>query len=337
MIGKWAGRMGKKEQISEYLRNEILQGRLKAGDRVYSRFEIMSRFSCTRATADKAVSDLVKGGVLSTIKGGGTFVKSHEAGPAVKSIAVVGPAHTRPSMPQEIFQGLMQALGSEQPIRFFNYDELRQARVWQSCKAHRGIAFIMPDVQHSLFIMEARAEKVPHLAVYRDPPESSFVSVDNYGGTAALIKALAAKGCRRIAFLTRRESRYYFPEQRYAGFLEALLAAGLPLYKELVRLAPRGTEEAACREIMEAGPDAVVVMNLAFGPLIQAGEVLGKKAGLDFQVASFDYVPEGTYPFPIISLESVTEQAGQEAARVLRELLREPGKLVQKYITPTVK
>lgn len=328
--------MGKQEQISQYIRNEILQNRLKPGDRVYSRSEIMDRFSCTRATADKAVTGLVGGGILATIKGGGTFVKAPGTKSPVKSVAVVGPRFATPSMPQEIFQGFMQELGSEQSVRFFTYDELKQARSWKACRSHRGIVFIMPDVQHSLFIMEARSEKVPHLAVYRDPPESSFVSIDNPGGVAALVRALAGRGCRRIAFLARRESRYHFPEQRYAGFLEALLIEGLPLNRELARLVSRDTEETACRDIMKLRPDAVVMVNVGFGPLVRAAEAEGLKAGRDFQAANFDYVPEGAHPFPILCLSSVTERIGQEAARALRDLVRDPDKLIQKYITPKV-
>ena len=328
--------IGKREKITEYLRNEILQGRLAPGDRIYSRFEIMKRFACTRATADRAVSGLIGGGVLEAVKGGGTFVARPGRKKPLNALAVVAPHFSRPSMPQEILQGLMQGLGSDLQVRFFTYDELRQPKSWERCKSHRGIAFIMPDVRHGLFVMEALAGRIPHAVAYRDPPESSFVSIDNYGAMAGLVAALVEKGRSRIAFVGRREGRYHFPEQRYAGFLEALLKNRLAFHPGLVRLVPESGMEEAVSAIIQEKPDGLVAANVPLGKIIEAGERRGWRPGKDYTLCSFDTVAQGTYPFPVIHTESITEEVGKRVAAVLLRLIEAPEKQVQQYIIPRI-
>jgi DNA-binding LacI/PurR family transcriptional regulator len=328
--------MGKREKITGYLRNEILHGRLKPGDRIYSRFEIMRRFACTRATADRAVSGLIADGVLETVKGGGTFVARPGKLKRVNALSVVAPHFSRPSMAQEVFQGFMQGVGSDQQVRFFTYDELQQSRSWGRCQSHRGIAFIMPDVRHSLYVMEALARGIPHVVAYRDPPESPFVSIDNTGAMAGLVSALAEQGRSRIAFIGRREGRYHFPEQRYAGFLETLLKNSLAFHPGLARLVPESAVEAALPGIIRERPDGLVAVNVPLGKIIEAGERQGWKAGGDFTLCNFDAVAPGTYPFPVIHTESVTGEIGKRTAAMLLRLIEGQENKTQEYVLPGI-
>jgi len=59
-------------QLKDSLRREILQGELN--DRIPSERDLMDRFNVSRSTVRKAISDLVREGVLEKIHGKGTFI-----------------------------------------------------------------------------------------------------------------------------------------------------------------------------------------------------------------------------------------------------------------------
>jgi hypothetical protein len=330
--------VAKRKQLQEYILNEIRLGRLRPGDRVYSRSAFMTKFGCARATVDQVISDLVGSRTLVAQKGRGTFV----AGPATRKagtrIAIAAPVLGHPSLPQLIVHGLLEALGGDREVRFFTYEDLKQPQAWESCKAQRGVVFVQPDAPHSPLLYEARAQGVPHLVLYRDPPESPFISIDNRGGIAALVDALYARGCRRIAYAGGRPGRYHAPEQRYSGYLEGLLRNRLPLDKSLAGLVNPGAEEKFLAELFRLPdkPDAVIAAELASGLVIKAAEARGLVMGRDVLLGQLDEVPANTYPFRVLSLRSIAEEVGREGARALPELIAAPGMKVQRYIAPDV-
>jgi len=63
------------QQLNELLRDLIRTGELKPGDQFLTERQIATRFEVSRATANKALSNLVSEGLLSFRKGIGTFVK----------------------------------------------------------------------------------------------------------------------------------------------------------------------------------------------------------------------------------------------------------------------
>ena len=328
---------GKRECLREFILGEIRLGRLKPGDKLYSRAAFMGKFGCARATADQVITELVGSHVLESKKGEGTYVALPRRRTASGHLAVVTPELGDASMPQEMIHGLLEGFGSGVSLKYFTYSELRHPMSWESCKSQRGIAFIMPDVQHSTFLIEARSFGLPHVVVYRDPPESSFVCVDNRGGVRALIGRLTKAGHRRIGYLGYRQSRYHFPEQRYSGYLEGLLEYKLPYHSEWVRLISKNQEAEAIKSMFADAkvPTALVVENLALGSILSLLEKCGKIPGNGFDIAYIDAVPEGRYPFHVYSLQSTTRETGREAAKLLLKQLADPARLVQKYIVPT--
>jgi DNA-binding LacI/PurR family transcriptional regulator len=162
------------------------------------------------------------------------------------------------------------------------------------------------------------------------------VSIDNYGAMAGLVSALVEKGRSRIAFIGRREGRYHFPEQRYAGFLETLLKKRLAFNSKLARLVPQCAEEAVLPEIIRERPDGIVAVNAPLGKIIEEGERQGWHPGKDYTLCSFDYVAPGAYPFPVIHPESITEEVGKQVAAALLRLIEAPEKKVQQYIVPRI-
>jgi GntR family transcriptional regulator, arabinose operon transcriptional repressor len=330
--------MGKQETLKDYILGEIRLGRLKPGDRLYSRNDFMAKFSCARATVDQVISGLVKDKVLESEKGSGTFVAAQGKRVAGKETAIVAPLIGHPSMPQQMIHAFLESSGNAGSIRYFTFDELKHPRSWEECKKQRGIVFIQPDVQHSPLLYEARALKVPHLVLYRDPPESSFISIDNYGAMAGLVDALYARGRRKIAYAGLRQSRFSFPEQRYAGYLEGLLRNNLPLNREQVGLLPE-TGEASFLKTLFIGkdrPDALISAQVPLGLVIKALDGRGLTPGKDVLLAGTDEVMKNTYAFPVLTPRTITAEVGSRGAEVFQKLLKSPEFIIQEYITPEI-
>jgi DNA-binding LacI/PurR family transcriptional regulator len=330
--------MGKREQLREYILNEIRFGRLKAMDKIPSRTVFMDKFQCARATVDQVVSGLVGSKILVSEKGRGTYVAESGVRKKGKKISLAAPVLDHPSFSQRIIHGFLEHLGAQCEVLFFTYDELKQPQSWHDCRDQRGVVFIQPDVQQNSLLHEVRSASVPHLVLYRDPPESPFVSIDNRGGIAALVDALQAKGCRRIAYAGARPGRYHAPEQRYSGYLEGLLRNGLPLDKAIVGLFNPGAEKSFLRELfrLPQKPDAVIAAELQSGLVIKAAADVGLAVGRDVLLGQLDEVPPNTYSFKTLSLQSITGEIGRQGAEEFLRMLETPERSVQKYVTPGV-
>ncbi len=65
-------------QIRDKIKNEILSGRLKAGQKIPSERELCEMFEVSRITIRQAINEAVKEGLLFTVQGKGTFVDGNE-------------------------------------------------------------------------------------------------------------------------------------------------------------------------------------------------------------------------------------------------------------------
>jgi len=299
----------------------------------------MSKFNCARATVDKVLKDLITAGILYGKKGAGTFVVPAEKVKPSENIAIVSGELGSPSMPYKIAYSFMENMGPEHNIKFFTYNEILHPASWQKCKSQQGIVFILPDIQHSPFIIEARTQNIPHIILYRNLPESSFVSIDNQQAVINMVSVLAKKGCKNIAYLGVRESRYYFPQERYLGFLEGLLKNRLELKKDLVHFIPEHNINTALNQIfnLKTKPQGIILGNLqGIGRVAAKTEKNNLKIGKDFFLACFDPVDKNTYPFPVISLESIAGKIGTAGVEVYKEQIKNRQKLIQNYITPEI-
>ena len=63
------------EKVRNWIYDEIKCGRFSEGSRLPTRHELMRRYNVSRFTVDKAITHLVKAGVLYSVQGAGTYVK----------------------------------------------------------------------------------------------------------------------------------------------------------------------------------------------------------------------------------------------------------------------
>ena len=82
-----AGKVPKYQHIRDQLLEQIRSGALQEGDRLPVRSELIKQYQVTRTTMDKALNELIRLGILSSSKRGGTIVNGLPK--ARKRIAVV--------------------------------------------------------------------------------------------------------------------------------------------------------------------------------------------------------------------------------------------------------
>lgn len=77
------------EQVAEGLRRLLVSGAFKPGDRLPTESELARRFGVGRNTVREAVRQLEMLGVVEVLQGGGTFVRSPDAGRVIEPFRVV--------------------------------------------------------------------------------------------------------------------------------------------------------------------------------------------------------------------------------------------------------
>jgi LacI family transcriptional regulator len=134
--------------------------------------------------------------------------------------------------------------------------------------------------------------------------QCSSLTVDNYGGAAAMVQHLVEIGHRRIVMISGPENNFE-SEERLRGFRETL-ARLVPDHDPREALVLRGdfTEESGYRaghqlQALKRLPDAVFAANdmMAIGCLFALGEA-GLQVPRDVALAGFDDIPTARFITP---------------------------------------
>lgn len=151
---------------------------------------------------------------------------------------------------------------------------------------------------------------------------SDYAGADNRRGTMMATEHLIALGHRRIAFIGNA-ARTSVSADRFAGYRDALGAAGIDGDEGLVRHGPP-TVESGARNIVELmqqprRPTAVICFNdiVAFGAILGL-QSLGLRVPRDCSVTGFDDVRESSLWQPALTTVSINPLLiGKEAAQLL--------------------
>jgi DNA-binding transcriptional regulator YhcF (GntR family) len=338
MVKQASESTGKRKKVMEWFLEEIRSGKLGVGDTVPTRYELAKRFDCSRATADFAVQSLIKERVLLASRGKGTFIRSSDNSQTVDAIALINCNHTF-FWSSEIEQAFLTGIGLKSTVSRYLADDLKQPAEWEKCKRHRAVVLIMPQAEHESFLSDLRRNEIPHLVLYRDPPESSFINIDQRAAGRNMVKVLAEQGRNKIAWISVTENRYKTPEERYAGYLEGLLLEKLSFRLDWVKHIHCCQEEASLDDVFAAGdhPDAVIVGRAKIGFVIKSIQSAGLIPGIDVLIGCLDEQEPGMYPFPLLCAERLTRKIGLEAAQIIAKTpeIIEKG-ACQKYLVPEI-
>jgi DNA-binding LacI/PurR family transcriptional regulator len=206
-----------------------------------------------------------------------------------------------PSLTNPVFAGMLagieqaaQANGLSVIMGQTHYDTAREVGVVAALVAERPIGLIMTvcDPSSSEALRQVIRQKLPAATVYNEcvPPEFAAVSVDNRAAMRLLTEELIALGHRRILFVGGRFASSDRAACRYAGYREAMEAAGRRvLPAEEVDFLDAAEDIDLTPAFQAHDPSAIVVSNdLLAMTVIASLRRMGLRVPGDVSVTGFD-------------------------------------------------
>ena len=188
--------------------------------------------------------------------------------------------------------------------------------------------------------VELHEQKLPVVVTGRLPGDAvPYVDADNYQGGQQATNHLIRLGHQRIGMISNAPETYVASRERFRGYQDSLLAAGLDYDRSLVRAGSFTSESGrrAMNELLELDdpPTAVFVARdlVAFGAMAAIKE-RGLSIPGDVAVVGFDDVSVARYVEPALTtIRLPAYELGCRAGEVLLTLIEEeaapePGRLL---------
>lgn len=242
--------MAKYLEISETLKQEIMDGKYEKEGKIPTEYELVSRFNVSRQTVRQAIGCLKNEGYLYQVQGSGTYIskpsrKIRKSGKSSITVTVICTYISDYIFPS-IIRGIENKLSSNgitiNLVATGNRVDVER-RILQKILAE-------PDVDGIIVEGTKTGFPNPNIALYREiqnlgipliflhcsyPELANTVTVgmkEMEGGRAS-ITSLVALGCRKFGAIFKSDDRQGL--LRYAGFCDGLLDSGLDLDSAIVR------------------------------------------------------------------------------------------------------
>ncbi|MCD8084470.1 MAG: GntR family transcriptional regulator [Clostridiales bacterium] len=230
-------RDAKYEELADWIRNQIRVGQLGPGEKLYSEHELSGMFGLSRQTVRHAVGMLEEEGLVKRVQGSGTFIEKRTEKRHGMTIAVISTYVDGYIFPPTL-QGIVHTLtdaGYMAQIAFTNNRISDERRILE--------AILEKDAVDGVIVEAAKAALPnPNLEYYRELarrnvavlffnckyPEldAPLVALDDVGVAEDAVSYLIRQGHRKIAGIFKSDDIQ--GPLRYKGYIQALLAAGLP-------------------------------------------------------------------------------------------------------------
>lgn len=344
----------KYQLVFENLRQEILSGQYRAGQKIPSEAHLEKRFGASRITIGRAVRDLCHQGLVERRAGSGTFVRPTPPATAASSGLSFGlliPDLGRTDIFEFICQGMAEAPhAQEHALLWCNAmaapGSLAEERAWQICQQHiarrvSGVFFAPleenPDTAGletmNVRILAALKEaSIPVVLLDRDAlpfpgrSDCDLVGLDNWRAGLVATNHLLGLGSTRPFFLGSSRRTASSVEERIAGFHAALTAHGLPVDPAQVQRLDLEDDGALRQMIAEHRPEAVVCANdRTAGRLMQAALAQGLRVPQDMHIIGLDDIPYASlFSVPLTTLRQPCREIGLAAMQTMLERLKQP-------------
>lgn len=335
---------GLAEVICRKIHEEIAAGIYAPGDKIPSERELEQNFRVSRATINRALTQLHARGLVERRRGSGTFVveappklaepsmtrrlvKYIASGAKVRGDVYVSSGH----------EGMCNELnkhGKDLVTRFY-YSEQDYLAELQSLT---DPAFAAALIWHSasrkgdrlLWRLLKKGIRFVLLDSYSAEFDCDYVVTDNVNGSQQMVRYLVSQGHRNIVYVTKRTAGLSSLESRQVGFVQEMIANGLPLTHESVCTfddRDEGDLERVVDSILARNPrpTAIFVAND-----LHAFDVyyILKKRGLrvpqDISLAGFDDIDRSKhFEVPLTTIAQNFYEMGRAAAAIAEKLQHE--------------
>ena len=347
----------KYRRILDELRDDILRGDYRTGDKLPSEADLIKRFGASRITVGRAVNELRNLGLVERRAGSGTYVRpaapAGDSGGAPASTAGGGlllfglliPDLGETDIFEPICQGMAEAPQGDKFALLWGHapagPATREERAWQVCqrfieRGAAGVFFAPFDLPRLHTEINARllaaldAARIPVVLLDRDtlrfPRRTAhdLVGLDNRRAGFLATEHLLRLGRQRIAFAAPVDAPAPV-DARIAGYREALFAEDHPGTPSVQRFDP--TDGTAIRQMLDGvNPDALVCANdRTAGQLMHGLQALGRRVPQDVALVGIDDVDYASLlPVPLTTVRQPTREIGAAAVAAMLERVRRP-------------
>jgi DNA-binding LacI/PurR family transcriptional regulator len=330
-------------QIIDDIQQRVKSGNLKVGDQIGSQNELAKEYNVSLITVKKALSELIKEGILYSRVGKGTYVASQN--PKSQNVTTRTIGLVLQDMKSPFFSLIAQeaeniAFQRGYSIFFSNVSgQLEKEESQISQFRQMGVSgLIIASMTHVYYademIRKLHNEGFPYVMVsYIHDPDIYFVGTNHeYGGYIAT-GHLIEGGYKRISYINGEEGNLV-GELRYQGYVRALTEHGREVNDKYVYRLPHGGEWYDFTSGYEMGkiicklsdrPDAVFLYNdLAALGFQRAILEFGLRIPEDMAIVGFDDIDRASYAR--VPLTTVKQPIKEIADQAIENILKRKNK-----------
>ncbi len=332
------------ESISRKIHDEIAAGAYAPGAKLPSERELEQKYRVSRVTVNRALTRLHAHGLVERRRGSGTFVVEPRRNPSgvassrklVKYLAsgarVRGDVYVSSG-----YEGMCNELnkhGKDVATRFYYSEADYIAEIASLADASVDAAIIWycrsDEGDRRLQRLMRDGVRFVLLDNHSKDFECDYVGTDNAFGAQQMVRHLVDRGHRDIAYLTRQTSGLPSLENRQVGFVQEMLASGLPLTQESLWSfdpAVPGDLGRVVDAILDCRrrPTALFVANdlYAFDVYEQLKQ-RGVRVPDDISLVGFDNIDRSQYfEVPLTTVAQDFREMGRLAASIVQQPPRE--------------
>jgi len=345
----------KYSKLKEYLKEEILMGRIKPGDQIPSENALAEKLCLSRHTVRKAVSMLVNEGYLYTEHGRGTYCADRsKMRSKSKNIGVITTYISEYIFPR-VIQGIDRILsdnGYSIILKNTGNDTAKEAVYLEEMLEKNVDGLIIEPTKSSMFSNNLNYYKaldirgIPYVFIhgyYQQLEDAAQAILDDEAGMHSAVQYLVKLGHRNIAGVFKADDIQGI--NRHKGYARALTESGLPynadnviwFYTEDRQIKP----QVSVRSLFENKHkiDAIACYNdeIAFR-IFETLRDAGVNVPDDVSITGFDdsFYSENC-PVKITTVNHPKEKLGETAALLLLDMIGDDDYLdghVKKIIIP---
>lgn len=326
--------------VVEALAQNIRSGRYRLEERLPSEMDLARQFGVSRGSVRKALAILASRGLVRRAASRGSFVTSPESreaeGAPARRLAVIMPDPADP-LCARIIAGVSSSAArhSLEPVLGASWGEPAAEAALLARAVDRGDAgaILFPTDERLVGepVVKISSGGFPVVLVDRFLPGTGLdlVRSAHQTGASTLVQWLVQMGHKEIAFLTTDNLTTRSISERWAGYREALAAAGIPYRWDRVWVLPgpngSDAERHAVAEYLAAPgrPTAVFALNDSIARLlIEVAAAAGVRVPQDLSVVGFDGLEEGERGGQIVTMRQPARAVGAQAVELLVRRLR---------------
>jgi GntR family transcriptional regulator of arabinose operon len=330
----------KYSRIIEDIRNDILTGKIKAGDRITSENQLSALYQVSRHTVRKAISELSNKGYLTSIHGKGTFCLKHFPNETASNNIAVITTYISDYIFPYVIQGIDEVLsanGYSIILKNTGNSQTMEGKCLEDILSKNIDGLIIePSKSNILTRNQYLYEKldeyhIPYVfihGVYHQLSGKPYVLLnDNYGAYTAT-KHLLDIGRKNLIGVFKIDD--YQGNERHKGYLRALIEEGIPYDPDRIIIfhtEDRKTKPTVVLKDMIANGtpvDGIVCYNdqTAY-QLYQELFSLGIKVPEEIALIGYDnsFLAESNR-IPLSSMNHPKAELGKAAANLLLDIIR---------------